>query len=54
MAYYGRNDITLGGFLERFCFRLGMILQITFFFFLVATFFIVEDSEFIDVGFNLV
>jgi hypothetical protein len=29
-------------------------LQITFFFFLVATFFIVEDSEFIDVGFNLV
>ncbi|XP_076460083.1 1-phosphatidylinositol 3-phosphate 5-kinase-like isoform X2 [Babylonia areolata] len=21
MAYYGRNDITLGGFLERFCFR---------------------------------
>ena len=22
MEFYGRNDITLGGFLERFCFRL--------------------------------
>ncbi len=21
MEFYGRNDITLGGFLERFCFR---------------------------------